>query len=58
MQDAIAQTWGWDEAWPQPHVHQHGDPSGCQIMMAAGHKVGVLAVVRQAEVVSLRTMAV
>ena len=55
MQDSIAQTWGWDEAWQQQHFHQHFDPSGCQIIVAEGHDVGVLSVVRHAEAVYLPT---
>ena len=58
MQNYVAQTWGWDEAWQQQHFHQHFDPSGCQIIVAEGHDVGVLSVVRHAEVVYLRHIAV
>ena len=58
MQDYVAQTWGWDEAWQQQYFYQHFDPSVCQIIVAAGYDVGVLSVVRQAEVVYLRNVAV
>jgi ribosomal protein S18 acetylase RimI-like enzyme len=58
MQDYVAQTWGWDEAWQQQYVYQHFDPSMCQIIVAEGHDVGVLSVVSDAEVVYLRNIAV
>ena len=49
---------GGDEAWQQQHFYQHFDPSGCQVIVAEGHDVGVLSVVRHAEVVYLSNIAV
>jgi ribosomal protein S18 acetylase RimI-like enzyme len=58
MQHYVAQTWGWDEAWQQQHFRRHFDPSTCQIIVSQGHAVGVLAVVRDASAVYLRTIEV
>jgi len=44
MQQYVAQTWGWDEAWQWNYFQQHFNPAECQIITFEGKDVGVLSV--------------
>ena len=36
MQQYVAQTWGWDEAWQWNYFQQHFNPAECQIITFEG----------------------
>ena len=44
MQQYVAQTWGWDEAWQRNYFQQHFNPAECQIITFEGKDIGVLSV--------------
>ncbi len=44
MLDAIAATWGWDEAWQQAYFQEHFDPTRRQIVLLDGKEVGVISI--------------
>jgi hypothetical protein len=43
MQQYVAQTWDWDEAWQRNYFQQHINPAECQIITFQGKDVGVLS---------------
>jgi ribosomal protein S18 acetylase RimI-like enzyme len=44
LQQYVANTWGWDEAWQRNYFQQHFNPEECQVIMFQGTDVGVLSV--------------
>jgi ribosomal protein S18 acetylase RimI-like enzyme len=42
MHDAIAATWGWDEAWQRAYFAEHFVPEGIALIVHAGEAVGML----------------
>ena len=58
MQQYVALTWGWDEAWQRDYFQQHFNPEECQIITFQGRDVGVLSVLERETEVSLNFMEV
>jgi ribosomal protein S18 acetylase RimI-like enzyme len=42
MRDAVARTWGWDEAWQRAHFDARFDPARLSIITVAGRDAGLL----------------
>jgi ribosomal protein S18 acetylase RimI-like enzyme len=42
MHDAIAATWGWDEAWQRAHFAEHIAPERIALIVHEGEAVGML----------------
>src|SRR5437660_5732448 len=47
MQDYVAQTWGWDEAWQRNYFRQRFNPEECKIIMLGPENVGVVSVLHR-----------
>jgi ribosomal protein S18 acetylase RimI-like enzyme len=47
MQDYVARTWGWDEAWQRAYFWDRFDPATERIVVLDGKDIGVLAVSEQ-----------
>ena len=58
MQQYVAQTWDWDEAWQRNYFQQHISPAECQIITFQGKDVGVLSARGQETEVFLRFIEV
>jgi ribosomal protein S18 acetylase RimI-like enzyme len=58
MQQYVAQTWGWDEAWQRNTFQQHFNPAECQIITFQGKDIGVLSVRKRQTEVFLRFIEV
>jgi GNAT superfamily N-acetyltransferase len=53
MQEYVAQTWGWDEAWQQTYFWAHFDPTDRQIIVRDGQDIGVLTVEEHADALEI-----
>jgi ribosomal protein S18 acetylase RimI-like enzyme len=58
MQQYVAQTWDWDEAWQRNYFQQHINPAECQIITFQGKDVGFLSASGQETEVFLRFIEV
>jgi ribosomal protein S18 acetylase RimI-like enzyme len=58
MQDYVAQTWGWDEAWQRNYFQQHFNPAECQIITFEGIEIGVLSVRKRETEVFLKLIEI
>ena len=58
MQQYVALTWGWDEAWQRDYFQQHFNPEECQMITFQGRDVGALSVRKGQTEVSLNFIEV
>ena len=44
LQESIAKTWGWDEAWQKQYHDEHYDPEKYQIITLDGTDIGCISI--------------